>query len=353
MLNGTGKITIIHIGGSHIQADIYTRRTRERLQTFYPGMNGGKGMVFPYRIANTNNPNNYYTNASGNWTSCKNVELKKSCNLGLTGISVSTSDSFATIGFHLRKDSLVNYYFNRIRIFHSMDSCSFAPIPEMVEVINSETNKEMGYTIFYLAKEYNLFELKLNKTSAIQNHFELYGVSLENDDPGIIYHSIGINGASLPSFLRCNFLEKHLSALKPDLVIISLGTNDAYTTKFKPDFYKANYEAMIKIIRKAAPLSAILNTVANDSYLFRRYPNKNTQLASDVIYDVARTYNCGVWDFYKIMGGFNSSRTWQAEGMMMKDLVHFNEKGYLFIGDLLFNAFIRSYDNHLNSLLRN
>jgi len=353
MLRGTGKISIVHIGGSHIQADVYSGRTRERLQNFYPGMNGGRGSVFPYRISKSNNPNSYSTKSTGNWSSCRNVDLIKSCNLGLTGISAFTNDTLAQIDFYLKHNTLTDYYFDRVRIFHSMDSLSFLPILEMVKVVRTEVDRELGFTLFYLDRDYNSFQLKLNKSNQNQLSFELYGISLENDDPGFVYHSIGINGASFPSFLRCNLLEKHLTALKPDLVIISLGTNDAYTTKFDPGFYKSNYEEMIRRIRNAAPSVAILNTVANDSYLFKRYPNKNTQLASDVIYDVAKEYNCGVWDFYEVMGGFNSSLLWRKQNLMIKDMIHFNKEGYILIGDLLFNAFIQSYNNHMNSLIRN
>jgi len=350
ILNGRGKISIVHIGGSHIQADVYSGRTRERLQSFLPGLNGGRGMVFPYRIANTNNPGSYKTSSTGEWNTCKNVELNKNCHLGLSGITAITSDSSATISFSLRQDSLVKYYFNRIRVFHSINSSSFVPLIEQVNIILTEINEDLGCSIFYLDNDYYTFTLKLNKTSANQTSFELYGISLENEDPGIIYHSIGINGASFPSFLRCSLLEKHLIALNPDMVILSLGTNDAYTKKFSPDFYRANYEEMIHIIKKAAPKAAILNTVANDSYLFRRYPNKNTELASEVIHQVAKRYNCGVWNFYEIMGGFNSSKVWRNNNLMRSDLVHFNNEGYLFIGDLLFNAFIQSYDNHIDNL---
>ncbi|NJO91503.1 MAG: hypothetical protein HC831_22985, partial [Chloroflexia bacterium] len=277
---GEGKLSIVHIGGSHIQADIYSGRTRERLQSFYPGMNGGRGSVFPYKISKTNTPESYYANYTGDWTSCRNVEYLKNCNRGLSGITALTNDSSATIFIKLRNDSLVDYYFNKIRIFHSMDTCSFVPILDSVKVVDVERNMILGYSVFFLDKEYTSFELKLSKKNFEEKEFQLYGISLENEDPGIIYHSIGVNGASLPSFLRCNLFENHLKALNPDLVILSLGTNDAYTTKFKPEFYKANYEKMISKIREVSPQAAILNTVANDSYLFRRYPNKKYRTGS-------------------------------------------------------------------------
>lgn len=350
ILWGKGKLSIVHIGGSHIQADVYSGRTRERLQTFYPGMNGGRGSVFPFGISKTNTPRSYSAHYSGNWSSCRNVEISKSCNLGLSGITASTGDTSSTVSIRLNRDSLIKYSFTRIRVFHSMDTNSYSLKIISPHVVDIQTNIELGYSLFYLDKEYDKFSLGLSKTADSQTRFELYGISLENEDPGFIYHSIGINGASFTSFLRCNLLEKQLKALNPDMIIISLGTNDAYTTKFKPEFYKANYEEMIRKIKKVAPNAAILNTVANDSYLFRRYPNKNTQLAADVIYQVAKKNNCGVYDFYDVMGGLNSSSVWYKENLMVKDKIHFNREGYLLNGDLLFNAFIKAYDNHLVKL---
>lgn len=350
ILNGKGKISVVHIGGSHIQADVYSGRTRERLQTFYPGMNGGRGSVFPYRISKTNNPRSYSVYYSGIWQSCRNVENKKKCNLGLTGMSVTTFDVNANFEIKLKSDSLVNYTFNKIKLFHEIDSTSFIPVFGSEIIIKKiERNQELGYTLFYLGGDYDEFKLSFKSTSSAQNNFTIFGISLDNDDSGIVYHSIGVNGASFPSFLKCDMFEKHLKALNPDVIIISLGTNDAYTTKFNPDFYQLNYEELVDKIRKILPKVAILNTVANDSYLFRRYPNKNTELAAEVIYKVAKKKNCGVYDFYKVMGGFNSSSLWFQKNLMVKDKIHFNKQGYLLVGDLFFNAIIKSYDNHIKN----
>ena len=348
ILNGTGKIRIVHIGGSHIQADIYSGRMRERLQTFYPGLNGGRGSVFPYRITRTNTPNSYSVHYTGKWQSCRNVERKKHCTLGLTGIALSTNDTTASITIALKKDSLVSYSFNQIRLFYKMDKQSLQaefPGMELDTVINDST---LGFATYYFKKDYQSFKMKFRKTDSLQNRFILYDISLENDDPGFVYYAMGVNGASFPSFLKCALLENHLKAIEPDLVIISLGTNDAYTTHFKPEFYKSNYQKMINRIKKVLPDVAILATVANDSYLYRRYPNKNTELAQKVIYEIAKKNNCGVWDFYEIMGGFNSSSLWLEQHLMKRDLVHFNLQGYLFKGDLFFNAFIKAYNYYLD-----
>ena len=97
---GSGQISVVHIGGSHLQADIYTDRIRSRFQTFQPGINGGRGFLFPYSVARTNNPSNFLVDYTGRWTSCKNIQEYKNCPLGLSGISVTTNDTFSQYNHH-------------------------------------------------------------------------------------------------------------------------------------------------------------------------------------------------------------------------------------------------------------
>ncbi len=53
------KLNFYHIGGSHIQADVYTHDIRTYLQTHWPNVSGERGLVFPFDLAHTNNPWNY------------------------------------------------------------------------------------------------------------------------------------------------------------------------------------------------------------------------------------------------------------------------------------------------------
>mgnify|MGYP006210915005 CR=1 FL=1 len=48
----TGKINIVHIGDSHIQADLMTNFIRKKLQEEFG--NAGRGFIFPYSLARTN-----------------------------------------------------------------------------------------------------------------------------------------------------------------------------------------------------------------------------------------------------------------------------------------------------------
>ena len=98
---------------------------------------------------------------------------------------------------------------------------------------------------------------------------------------------------------------------------------------------------MVKIVLEANPNCAILLTVPNDCYYKRRYPNKNTERQRDVIIELAKEYNTGVWDFYGFMGGLGSSDTWRNANLMRNDLVHFTKEGYHLKGELYIDAFLK------------
>ena len=344
--DGDGQLKILHIGGAHIQADIYTNLMRERLQNFYPGLNSGRGLIFPYKIAKTNNPSNYVVKYTGNWGFCKNVQKKKKCTYGLTGYQVFTTDSFTTIKIYSRKD-YINYDHNRVKIFHSFNDSSSYSINIKVDTVNSfkKEFKEQGYTEFYFGKYIDTLKIEITKTDSLDYTFRLYGINLETDDPGISYDAIGVNGASIPSFLKCSLLVNNLKVLKPDMVILSLGTNDAYGPKFNPQVYKANYDTLINRILSLNKNTAIIITVPNDDYYKKRYPNKNTALQEKVIYELAKKHDAAVWNLYQIMGGFNSSQVWYQNKLMRRDRIHFSHHGYLLKGDLFFNSFMKFYNN--------
>ena len=52
------KLNFYHLGGSHLQADIYTHDIRTKLQTTWEGVPGERGFLFPFDLAKTNNPAN-------------------------------------------------------------------------------------------------------------------------------------------------------------------------------------------------------------------------------------------------------------------------------------------------------
>lgn len=350
LMRGEGQIRIMQIGGSHVQADIWSDRIRRRLQTFFPGNKGFRGFIFPAKMAATNNPWNFVPSWTGGWDNCRNVQWNKSCDLGLAGMMVSTKDTFTQLEINFRGGDYLVYETSRVRIFHDVGPNSYSiRIADTALTYQSRVNEAEGYTEFSFAQLQDHIALQFVKTDSLQNHFTLFGLSLENDEPGITYDAVGVNGASVPSYLKCNLFEKHLRAIQPDLVVLSIGINDANTTTFDPSRYEANYDSLVARIRRANPEAMIIFTTNNDSYYHKKYPNRNAIQVRETMLRLAIRHRAAVWDMFTIMGGLGSIRDWQEQDLAASDRVHLTAKGYTFLADLMFNAIMQEYDRKLKA----
>lgn len=124
-----GQVKILHIGGSHLQADVISGRIREHLIKEYPGASAGRGFVFPYAAARTNTPSSYASYYQGIWDMNKNVRKEITKPLGLLGIAVSTSDPRAEITILLDKyNSEPMWGETKFRLFGYSDAGDVIPV---------------------------------------------------------------------------------------------------------------------------------------------------------------------------------------------------------------------------------
>ncbi len=134
-----GQIRILHIGGSHLQADVISGRIRDHLVKEYPGASAGRGFVFPYSAAKTNTPSTYASYYQGIWDKSKNVQKEVTKPLGLLGIAVSTSDPRAEITILLDKyNSEPMWGESKFRLFGYSDA------KDVVPVLKVDSNEIMG-----------------------------------------------------------------------------------------------------------------------------------------------------------------------------------------------------------------
>jgi len=339
------KLNFYHIGGSHIQADIYTHDFRTFLQSNWPGLNGERGLVFPFGLASTNNPSNYNFSSPNNWTGFRSVSARpEDLQYGLTGAAIKCADSLIVVNFkHMR--SLVKPPFNRLRIYHNTGEFFYDMNFGSQELFVTDTyhHADLGYSEIRFSDKMDSLDIQFIRTCNIATSLEIYGFEFLNDLPGITYNAIGINGAGLYTYLGNEHFLRDLKIHPPDFFAFSLGTNDAYTSyeNFNPQKYKENLEDMIKLILTVNPKCAILLTVPNDCLLNKKHINKNTNRQREVIYQLAAKYEQAVWDFYGIMGELGSSKSWKENGLMQTDYVHFTAGGYHIKGSLLIDAFLK------------
>ena len=354
---GEGNISIMHIGGSHVQAGVFTQQFRDNLLNISTDLMGGQNFVFPFSAGGTNNPSHFIVRSTGDWVYCRNaVRRETDKRLGLAGAAITTTDPEATVSIVTREkyptDLTPDFNFKKVTLIGFSETENVVPVVSYDSTIIQGCYDEWQSTYSFELPDYTdsiciLFD-------SVPGEFTLTGVLLENDMSGISVHGVGVNGASLSSYLRCDDFERDLSLIRPDLIIFGIGINDAVEVDFEKNAFKSNYDELIQVIRRVNPDCALLFMTNNDSYKRvksrrkKKYEvNPNGLIAEEAFLEMGKEYNAAVWDQFDIMGGLTSMQEWENAGLAKKDKVHFTNEGYKLLGDLLYNALITRYIEHI------
>lgn len=351
VLFGKGRVNILHIGGSHVQADIYTNVFRQNIDSLNGELMPPRGLIFPYSVAHTNNPSSYKVRYGGNWIAARNALKQFYPNQGVCGILAYTTDTTAWFSIDLNPDSTIRWTTNKLHLIGESMRGNCTPMLHLADTIIAPQRESTGY-LFNLPDAKSQFTIQLHFDSlatATLDTFVVRGLMVDNDEAGIIYSTIGVNGASVPSYLGCTHFETDLALLKPDLAIFAIGINDATASNFSDSIFVANYDSLLTHIRNVSPHCAFVFITNNDSFRRirrNRYSvNKNGLIAQQGFYTLAQKWQAPVWDLFEIMGGLGSMQKWQTAHLAQKDKVHFTREGYYIIGQMFFDAFMDYYLN--------
>ncbi len=335
-----GNINIVHIGGPHVQAGSLTNAVRCNIMADNPDLVGPRGMIFPYSAAaKCNNPADYRVHCLQKMILTRNVYKDHTYPLGLCGIAVTASDTLTEIAIKLNEPR-VDYATNRIILLGHSDQGVVPRLRiENREVYPSYIDNRTDRYLFNLGQTVDSFCIILPCREG--DMFSVTGILLDNRQAGFSYHSIGVNGASVPDYLRCRNFVRDLRLLHPDVVIFGIGINDASGTNFDTAAFRQNYLQLVDSVRAVNPDCAFIFVTNNDSFrkVKRRYNvNNNGALAREVFYRLAHDTDGAVWDQFEVMGGLKSMNTWYKNGLAQKDRIHFTSAGYQLVGDLFYQA---------------
>ncbi|MDE6482641.1 MAG: hypothetical protein K2L01_02625 [Rikenellaceae bacterium] len=338
-------LSVLHIGDSHIQAGILVQQVRTMMQNAFG--NAGRGLVTPLRLARTNEPADYAIVSSSQWTAAKCTDRDPSFTPGMTGVAVRAENhDFSIFITVFDNKERPDYRFSSVTAYHSPSS------PPLV--CDRELSVDMGcpdtsrlwlsrIDLTELTDSVTLFPAKGGAGTP-----EYWGFSLENGHDGVLYHSIGVNGAC---YLHYSHIAEPLSctaALSPELVIVSMGTNESSTSRFNADMMYRQMDDMLRPLREAHPHAIFMLTTPAQNFRRTRngsVPNDNTVRARDVIASYARDNGMALWDMFAVCGGDKAAVEWHKAGLMARDRIHYTEEGYRLQGMLLFEALINSYYN--------
>lgn len=342
-ISGEHQIRILHIGDSHVQADIFTNQIRRNFANTFFHLIGPPSIAFPYGILKSNSPVTSNLFCNGNWNAYTLVGKPQAQSLlGFTAITSDTCHS--KMMFTINKRAIQNVSFNKILLFANNDSINI--------ILKSPSVEKQSYLILndsIAIWQFDLnnyldtihFDIKLKSDSI---PFIFYGLVAMNDDPGIVYHSLGLNGAKAATFLN-TLLPEYIKIMHYDWVIISLGTNDCYMAQMDSSMVYKSFEQLIRNIKNACPHIPIMLTTPMEHYRKRKILNLNVALIRDILMQVAKNEHCAIWDLYTIAGGYGSMMQWYHHRLTVGDKLHLNTRGYHLVGDLFFEAFMNTYLN--------
>jgi LysM repeat protein len=348
---GTRKVKVLHIGDSHIQADFFPGYIRENIQAVFGY--GGRGFVFPYACANTHATYDYKTYDYGLWECAKNIQANPALELGISGVTSRTTDPAAGFKFIFFRQNIIRKEFDQIKIYCKQGPESFdlkmkcSGSPDTIRIDCNKSTKSAFITVKIPAIG-DTIQFWVDRNDSSQKYFECQGILIESSaNAGILYNSVGINGAGYTSILRQSLFPFQLTELSPDLVIIDVGANDFYPRPIVGPEFQNNLAGVIEMVRQASPKSSILISCSQDIY--KRSRNiAGTKQFSDIARSVAFQKNCAFYDWFHISGGQYSMLKWLKSKLAKPDKVHLTTEGYNVKGELYLNAILNTYYQFLN-----
>ena len=189
------------------------------------------------------------------------------------------------------------------------------------------------------------------------------GSTLQSYYPQLEFTYYGMNGAWARRFYEQDMISR-VAAERPDLVIISFGTNEAHGSTLDERTHAETMRTLTQRITEQCPGVCFLFTTPPGSYISQRtgsyttgtgrrkrthytttkVPNANTANVARSIVNFCQSHRMAVWDIFTIAGGATSACTnWRNAGLMNTDCIHYLATGYTLQGKLLAEAIHKAY----------
>ncbi len=248
-----GTTRIVHYGDSPTTGDLITADARAMLQTQFG--DGGSGFVLIARPWAWYNHRGVEMDASSQWKiDIAGIAQAKDGMHGLGGVSFLGSPGAAA---HWRvRGSQVSI---EIAYLAQPDGGGFVVEADDKQLGTVETAAEVkapGYASFPIPAGASNFAVRVTRGTV-----RLYGAEFRKSGRGVIYSSLGINGANV-TLLSHSFNERHWAAqlhhYKPALVIVNYGTNESGFAKFVDSTWGTEMKEVVRRLHAASPGSAVL-----------------------------------------------------------------------------------------------
>lgn len=304
---GTDQVRVLHIGDKQTTDDVFTAQVYHNLSLTLSGLESRKGML---------------------WDEITNIKPKKEFDYEIADY-----------------DKNEDLFCKKFRLYHSPlnDSINIY-IKDIETSYKSIYFEDKGYTLFEITNPIKTVSLSITNNSS--ENFIIYGHYLESNNAGFIYDIISENNINIDQAVLNPNIEPLLKTMSFDMVVISLGESAAYSPAYLSESFKHSIKELLKRLRTYNPNVPILLTTPYDYYVNNK-PNQRLEKATEDLIEVAKTSNCAIWDFYKIMGSKGCSDNWSRNGLMDNRKTSLTNRGSVLQGELYYNALWQSFENYI------
>lgn len=235
-----------------------------------------------------------------------------------------------------------------------------ARMDEPVRILQIGDSHIRGHVLSYEVRLLLEHDFGADAVEPIPISYQTSGLAVETGHPGIVYHMMGVNGATAGSFQTPERMEE-IARLAPDLIIFSFGTNEAHVKSYDATEHRTHLEALYDSLRRDVPQAVLLMTTPPGAYISRgsrrrrvKVPNPLTEQVVKTELAFAAAHRIAYWDLFHIAGGEKAAcRNWLAIDAYQADRVHFTHEGYKLQGRLLHEAMIKAFNKYVESQLDN
>jgi lysophospholipase L1-like esterase len=275
---------------------------------------------------------------------------------GLGGVIASSAGPHSWASFGTMDDGPSNRAVSSFDIYYQSWPRGGEMVLEVDGAERERVNVHCGEDTRDLVHEVRVPRGPHELTIRVDGNVRLYGVTMENDGPGVVVDALMLIGASVSA--ARNFDEEHIATQvrqrEPDLLVFWLGGNDVISRFFTPERFRADYDDAIRRIRAGRPeASCLVVSVLDMGDLIdgrirtRAYvePVVRTQE------QVARDQGCAFFNLYAATGGRGTVERWYNAGtrLMVADYVHLTDAGSRVVGTLIRRAILEAYDDWLEA----
>jgi lysophospholipase L1-like esterase len=338
---GAGVVKVLHLGDSHVAADLITKTIRAELQ----GLLGDAGRGFT-AVDQSEKGGGRGLGSTAGWKRDRIVDKgREGIAFGFGGSSLESVKKGAKLEYRASpEDRSVELYFEagpgRGRVEIYFGKARIAELDTANDTAVSRTHKV------------SLPEARASKDTlrivAPSAPVRLFGLTFETGKAGILYSVIGPVGADAKVYLdleRKSFTDQ-LQAASPDLVVLMVGGNDALKVRKKwrtIEEVRRHHEELLSLLSSTLPNADILLWTPMDAGEKKKGAVATLPFIAEVAAlqrEVAKSQKVAVYDALGSMGGVGSIAKWAKEGIMNADLVHPKSKAAELLGLLFVRSFV-------------